>query len=33
MLKINENLDKCSLKIQKDSKEKEPGFEKLEEHG
>jgi hypothetical protein len=33
MLKINDNLDKCSLKIQKDSKEKEPGFEKFEEHG
>jgi hypothetical protein len=32
MLKINDYLDKHSLKIQKDSDEKEPGFAKLEEH-
>jgi hypothetical protein len=32
MLKIKDNLEKHSLKIQKDSDEKEPGFAKLEEH-
>jgi hypothetical protein len=32
VLKINDNLDKHSLKIQKDSDKKEPGFAKLEEH-
>lgn len=32
MLRINDNLDKHSLKIQKDSDEKEPWFAKLEEH-